>query len=391
MKEDIILYGTGVTAEKFYWKWKETYNILYCIGEGQALFHEKRVYPPCEIKREHIKQRIIVAVNKETYPSVRKWLMSLGFIEFDDFLWNYELGKDLVILYGNCHMHVLEKYLNSVPDFAHQYVIRKKTVFEQEDFERIPTKEELLSCKVLITQDINQENSQSVPSADCLLHMVSPNCRTVKIPNLYGYNLFYPQLSKLAARHGVTTSHTEAIGMDTAKIRWEFGLVFNYDENIARLHRAPNAVNQIVDIMTSSDFYKHDVVIENFKNQIQRIQEREMECDITISDFLLDNYKERQLFYDPQHPTEVVIIEKGKRILRRLGIHVPVNVIVSPMLNDTELFIYDSVRSALGLSYRQEYIRVGQEHASLQSGCLSREEYIREMLAWNYEIASKLN
>jgi hypothetical protein len=113
---------------------------------------------------------------------------------------------------------------------------------------------------------------------------------------------------------------------------------------------------------------------------------RESECDIKISDFILENYKEKQLFYDPSHPTETLLCEMGKRVLTKIGCRCLRPMYLEPILNDTELFIYECVNEALGLKFTQEYIRVGQEHACLtSSGGVNREEFISDVVEWSKE------
>ena len=136
--------------------------------------------------------------------------------------------------------------------------------------------------------------------------------------------------------------------------------------------------------MTADSFYDHKTVKDIFLNQINKIIRREKKCDITISDFILEHYKNEQLFYDPEHPCENVICEKGRRILQLLGIRDNDNTLIPRMLNSTEIYIYDSVRKALGLSYRQEYIRIGKPNAVLTGMCMDRKNYVQQMLVWNF-------
>lgn len=96
-----------------------------------------------------------------------------GAVEFEDFVWMQDLGKKVAILYGNCHMDVLEKYLMNNPYFYSEYVIKRKLV----NFMSInePSDEETESCDLLLCQDIREGNELGVLSADELIKKHLPN------------------------------------------------------------------------------------------------------------------------------------------------------------------------------------------------------------------------
>lgn len=62
-----------------------------------------------------------------------------------------------------------------------------------------------------------------------------------------------------------------------------------------------------------------DAVIANAENSIHELYLREKYCDIKITDFIEENYKEEQLFYSPNHPNERLINEYVNRMIEYLG------------------------------------------------------------------------
>lgn len=397
MKDRIVLYGTGMFAEKFYYKFREQFSIEYCIDQRKRkTFHGLEVFKPEEKSCDLKTKKVIVAVaGDKQYNAIRKTLIKMGLKEFEDFLWSYELGKKIAILYGNCHFAVLKEYLIRTPSFALEYTIRFKSVYDKEgdDFYRVPSETELRNCSLLIMQDIRNENSHQLLSVTEIKEMAPDCCKIVVVPNLYGYNLFFPQFLKSPSNEPRVASecHVAEIsgneneeGKRIANIAWEVGFMINSDENIAFVHNKKLSIEHVISFMEDDNYYDHDDIRNNFDEQIRKIKERESFCDIIISDYLIETLHDKQMFYDPQHPCEHVICEKGRRILLRLGLVPLPECVISPILNDTELFIYESVRQALNLNYRQDYIRIGADHASLQHGCLSREEYVKDVLSWTY-------
>lgn len=79
-------------------------------------------------------------------------------------------------------------------------------------------------------------------------------------------------------------------------------------------------MDEIADAINNTDMYKKEDIIKNFEHEMKKLKEREKNCDIKISDYIEENYRWKQLFYDPNHPTNDVIKEKAIRVLDILNI-----------------------------------------------------------------------
>lgn len=126
------------------------------------------------------------------------------------------------------------------------------------------------------------------------------------------------------------------------------------------MYEQGKGIDDIVDMIQNKDVYSSEMILENFENEIHKLQERERECDIKISDYILDNYQKQQTFYDHNHPAKDVIMEKGRRILKVLGIEIDESVTTmdrKSIVDGGELFLYGCVRRALGIQYKQLYIK----------------------------------
>jgi hypothetical protein len=75
---------------------------------------------------------------------------------------------------------------------------------------------------------------------------------------------------------------------------------------------------------------------------------RESGCDVTISDWISNNYKADYLFYTFNHPANVVILELCKRILRYFNIEAEVNCRLTPYLSNYRFPIYKFIMKSLG-------------------------------------------
>lgn len=385
----VILYGAGLAGEKFYWAYRKKYEIEYVLDRCcNRMFHNIPVYSFEEKKKDLYGHFVIVATDKENiYYEISGILRSIGMIELRDFISVQMVEKKLVVMYGNCHMIILEKYLQKQPEFQRRYVIKRYYIAEMDEKERYPSNNVLAHCKILISQDIQNNNSFKVPGVRDVIKKTSRDCINIIIPNLYGFNFFFPQVSIMDETVFERHINDNAINIDINQpqnhytkyiVTWIIGW---RDKNIESALNL-GSYSEIKEIIENKEIYSKEQIVRNFKEQLGKLKQREVECSIKISDFIETNYKIQQLFFDPNHPCNVLICEKGKRILKLLNLKVKEDVIVDDALDEGELFIYGCVKKALEIVYNQEYIKQYRYKCTLHNHPLSLLEYIEEYLAW---------
>lgn len=350
--ETVILYGTGIEGEKFYQAYRKKYKILYCIDKmynrpfhGLSIVDFENV--AAELKKNYF---IIVAAKFYAYKEISANLRGIGLKEWIDYKDADLIGnKKLAILYGNCHMKILKEYLENNLTFSEIYKIRLYIICEIEKDELDDACVGALRdfCRLLITQDIRKENSQKMPSADQIISKAGKWCRCIKIPNVFNVNLFFPQIKAV------------------------YG-----DENIIKLNRNKNDIQEIINSIENEDVYDAEMIQKNFRKQIEKLYMRERKCDIVISDYILENYQTKQLFYEPYHPTNDLICEKGRRIIKLLKLEIDESVPVRNAIDDREMFIYGCVRKALGITFEQKIVRKSHCFWTLKNNPMDLKEYI---------------
>ncbi len=392
-KETIILYGAGMEGEKFYWKHKEKIEILYCVDRNcNRNFHDIPVYALEDIKEELIKNKIVVAATQKAYKEIRTNLQKIGLVEWEHFVPAKAYRKKLAVLYGNCHMNVLKVYLSNNPYFEREYYIKQVSVMNWEE----ELAESLLShCDLLICQDIREDNGFCAPSAESLRDKIADIGVFIKMINVYGFHAFFPQMNpnyhSISAEadnrfRNATTSH---VGNNAAPENKDSKECMKYiaqrNYRLEELLRKGANVEHIKkDILNSEeDYYKKERLEKDFNEHIAKMKEREAECDIVISDYIEANYQEQQLFYDPYHPVEVVVVEKGRRILNKLGIPL-YEVPIPPMIDYAEQPIYAGVKNVFGMKFGQKCLRGGSRIYTMDGRALTIEEYIEDYVRWIY-------
>ena len=379
MKKKIIIYGAGFEAEKFYYLIKDKVDIKFLIdrnAEKNSIFHGKRIYK-LEEKIEELKikkNKVIVCATHNVYKEIKNTLEKIGLLEFEDFIWFMDIGKKIAVIYGNCHMSVLSKYLSKNNYFIQEYTIKTFLVFQKE---KTPPVSLLKKCNLIILQDIRKENKNGLLSVNEIDEIISPKCKKIIVPNLFGLNLFFPQ----AQSPYIDKSMQNIRFIDSIQngpINWMIGW---HDDFIEKgLTAGKDASNIAIEILENNVF-KNNEIRDNFNKRIDKLKEREKKCNIKISDFILDNYREKLLFYDPWHPTNYIIEEKCRRILDLLGIKED-NFESESHLDCREIFIYGCVRKELGLVFEQTVIRKNTCSGTLYNRGITLNEYIKQYKIW---------
>lgn len=391
-KEKIVVYGTGIDGERFYYKYKETYEIVFYVDKtGNRKFHGLQVYALNEALEKIKNYFVVVATDRAEYNELKKqW--GVKFVEFKNFVWMQDLGKKIAILYGNCHMDVLEKYLINNPYFYSEYIIKRKLV--NYTLVNEPSDEEMSECDLLLCQDIREGNELGVLSADELVRKTSPKCISIKIVNLHGYNLFFPQMDRkinnirgkrdyLVHKHINHNAIDIPAGSDKyTQISLLVKQICTLDYRIENLLQQGASVKEIVDEIQNGAPYSKEEVFQIFNSGMERIKEREKHCDIKISDYIENNYRNKQLFYDPNHPTEDLMAEVGRRVLRLLHIECYEINSLPKMINARENFIYGCVKKALGIEYDIKFIRFGCINSSLSNKAIDLETFVSDYVTW---------
>ena len=142
--------------------------------------------------------------------------------------------------------------------------------------------------------------------------------KCVVIPNLF-FRGYHPELT-YAGREGLRAQ--SPLG-DYHHI----GIVAGHQLNIA-----PSNLKKL---LRSNEFYTKTGLATVFLQSLNELRSRELNCDVTISDFIENNFRSRALFYTVNHPTILLLAELVERILVYIGlpfVALPQHVVRSPML-----------------------------------------------------------
>ena len=393
----VVLYGVGCEGEKFYCKYKEQYEFVYAVDKNSGrFFHNMPVYSFEEVKDDLNNYFTYVAVGSEkSWKEVRAAFEGIGLAEYKNFLSAEYANKKLAILYGNCHIYQIMRYLQANPAFSREYTVQ---YYFRDVGELLAANNALEMCDLFIVQDIMKNNKFGLPSVEEVTGRLSEKCICIKIPNLYGCNLFFPQLKPCseidfekrrqlhANKNAIDFDRISEAGKEKVTDLLANTLMWK-DVCLEGLYNAGGGINEIKDEIENGDAFTEEFIKESFDLELKKLKAREKHCDIKISDFIEENYKKTLLFYEPYHPTSKILFEKGRRILEILKIDIDESCEVSDLLDGAEVFVYGCVKRALGLEYTQKYIRKNNirntYRYTLCNTSLTLEEYIEEYIIWN--------
>lgn len=230
----------------------------------------------------------------------------------------------LIVLYGNCQLiiHCYDKLLKNLSNH---------TIIPYVNHDRLNThtlknidSNHLKNCNVFIYQPLN--DNHGVYSTNYILNFLSEKCIKISIPYIYNsaiYSVYY----------------------ENATPKWRIGTLYNCGwKNIIIMMKDDLKLNDILDKYDNNeiDFYFE----ERFDICIKSLKEKEKDCSIKPSNFILDNYKDKRLFVTQNHLTDYFTTWICNEILNILNLD---TLIINNVMND--IIEEDCVNDKYNLSY----------------------------------------
>ncbi len=365
-QKQVIVYGTGINAVKcVHFLEENNVKINYIIDGriGNGKFKNYEVYQP--LKEFLDGKYIIIASSFESYSSICDRLKK--YAEFEEFIYYRWIDKKMVFLHGNCHMDIIEGFLNSSSKFCEQYAIYPTP--------RICTKLHVLNSVLIymdvwIHEDIQKNNAFGYEFSDEYIKKYLPtDILEIVMPHLYGLGVgFFPHAKE---------ENINNVGLLNGY--YENGMFPVRDDVIEECVKLHKSVDEICEYVDRDEIIPREYILSNFKEYIDKIREREQAWDIKILDFILENYKTEKIFYDKGHPTNIVLKKICEEILKILQIED--SIVCSQCLDYHEVPIYSWVRKVLSMKWSEQNIREA-ECAIKATERMDTQEYVREYLWW---------
>lgn len=274
------------------------------------------------------------------------------------------------MLHGNCHMDVIKSFLLSSQKFKDSYCVYPNLLIQNIE-EKCLDEEVLQNLDLFIHQDIRSDNRFGYKLSDAyILPKLKENCLQITVPNLFGMGgVIFPQSVFFNKYNHVLAGNRE-------------GFFPHADIVIDKAVREGKGIQEILEQIKGEAFSREEI-LNHFHAGMEKIAERELNWDIKIYDFIMDNYKKVKLFFNIGHPTNTVIKEISLGILKMLEISDEISCSNYDM-DYYEEPVYDCVKKELGLEWQESEIR--KRGAKMEDHKMTIEEYVKEYLFWCYQI-----
>lgn len=331
---------------------------------GKVNFVDKKIIN--HLKTNSKNKIIIVSKDYNT----RK-LEDNGFVEFVNYIREQYLLKQMVLIYGNCHTRVIKECLQQNTEFSSQYVIYPWKPI-QEIANPAYFKSEVLDwCDIFIHQSIRKENRYGEDySSDRIISKLNGNARIISIPNLYHLPMhLFPAFDE-------GEFYYPLIG----------GILFFRDKILDDLFVIEKGnIKKIIQKYKLYDKWDPDEIQKKYMHFKEIVHEREKQWDIKVSDFIDSNFRDKLLFYDPNHPTSFFLSWIADNILSLLGVEEKNDIIIYSEMDQFQIPISKYIYDFYDIKY--DYIQIYRKHTKNYFGRseLNIDEYIKQYLSCEWQ------
>ena len=217
--------------------------------------------------------------------------------------------KKNILFCTNCQGDAIYSYLKTCIEFNELYNvdyienwILLKTIDKTKYIEK------LRICDILIYQPLKaKHNELSTETENGLKNYLKENCMLISFPYIYN-SAFWPFF------HHVSNEDEFHPYLSIRQIR-------NYEVlSVLLVKYNKDEIN---------DMYNKDLINfqykVNFENSIKILKDNELNTNIKVSGYILENYKDKRLFFLKDHPSKYILIYCANKILEILNINYIIN------------------------------------------------------------------
>lgn len=383
---DLILWGYTDTAKEFYKDNKERFRICGCVTEQRKhpeYLDEEQTIPIVEWDKYVVGDKDYVIVFASPFVHIENQILASGLQIFEEYVDAHLLkavlsDKKIAIISGGCQIAAICDFIQQLPCFTDEYqsfrfsTHRWKSRWSLKSLSYLKNLCDVYICMRHEEEDIKFFSPEELPES----------CKIITVPFILA-RLCWPQM-----KSGWKKALNEYFMKDRSTTHhgpFEYG-----DNNINRMMREGKDVDEIVQALTSYDFYSEEQVQMHIDAVLRILEYEENGCDVKIAQYVRENYRNKMLYRDLAHPEHCVIWEVILQLLDILQIDVSEEVRRQIRNNEvyvpsydrhcTQVPVYPSVAKHMGLNWWKEDMRYDVTfYGGVRS--LTFEEYIRSYYA----------
>lgn len=354
-KKKIVIFGVGESADYFIGRFSECLDIVYFTSNdfSETEFHDlERVEVPDLIARDDI--YIVICASQMGTAAIENQL-SICFKFCEQFMdcrcleQIIEGKRELIVIEGLCHQELIAKGLELVPQIAERYIIKFFWMGSLNHNMALRKMKYMLCCyaDAVIALDMSKAGKKQ---------NLWNNIKKINMPLIYAQFL-YPQIP-CSQEMGITYLHNPYM-MNSKKNISDIRAFRYTDQNVLRLLKQGLSEEDVLGEIRKEDFYDLEYVRKTKDFAADINAKCDMECDIHMSKYLMENYKRKKLFLDGQHWSGIFAWEAIRQIMSLLGIRgieMPNVDFISELSRkdavwSNEVPVYPSIRKLLELEW----------------------------------------
>ena len=355
-QKDIILFGAGNYAKRFYNMFKDELHIKGCItNNSQEKVFQVNGKEICPVLRPEClagRREMFIILCAACHMPMGEQLRAMGFnpgadyIDSDMFQILYS-GKKIALFYGVCYVRAIYTCLQHSEKFTSVY----ESFYWMEYLKMDALEDALFSC-LLGMCDLFIYSAYLTPEkrriSSAYLSRLDQRCIPVSIPLLF-FQGYYPCVSGLSGmdnRYSVVSNASP------------YAPFLTPDHNVNRMMEEGTGLAEIIKRAADPDFYQKEFVVGYYTREMRKLELAETAADIRICDYLYENHGKKRTFLNEKHISNPVIRELAHRVMDRLEMERDIGrkVLEERLLYTSEVPVYPSVIKHLSLDvYRGEY------------------------------------
>lgn len=221
-------------------------------------------------------------------------------------------GKKCAFVFGNCQKIFLSRMFLRHIEFSRKYFllyIPAVHLLDKKQFDLIfgAGGQFLQLVDLFISQQIKGAEFKHAPSSTSLMQLLQFGTKVVWIPNIY-FDGYFPQVAK---------KRVPKIDGKTSVELFPYPDYF-LDQIMFESKMNPD-VEKILDRICAPQFLSREEIQLGIDESFAELRRREWLCDLKISDYIEENFRDKQIFYTTNHPFAFVMFELVRRTLRFIG------------------------------------------------------------------------
>ena len=250
--------------------------------------------------------------SKINYSAIRNVLSESSCIEVIENVKKIS-GKKCALIFGNCQTEQLNKIFWRHIQFNREYfLLQIPAVCDYKDWivEFIfgGGGQFLQQVDLFISQHVKEANRFGTKIATKnIVTQLREDAKIIWIPNAY-FDGYFPQYTHNARNIVI---NDEPTGLFPNGDRFIDEIMENSEMN-------PD-IEKILDRICDPDFISPEIIQNQTEKSLDELKNREWICDVKISDYIEDNFRDEQIFWSINHPSSLVLFELAKRIWRLIG------------------------------------------------------------------------